>query len=65
MMANPNTSTANQQTAESKQGAEEHNDTESDDDEVVETSPCGRWEKHKKQVWKQLFQKYVVSRTFS
>ena len=25
-------------------------DSESDDDEVVETSPCGRWEKHKKQV---------------
>jgi len=25
-------------------------DSESDDDEVVETSPCGRWEKHKKQL---------------
>lgn len=25
-------------------------DSESDDEEVVETSPCGRWEKHKKEV---------------
>ncbi|XP_047139568.1 nuclear receptor-binding protein isoform X1 [Hydra vulgaris] len=25
-------------------------DSESDDDEVVETSPCGRWEKYKKQI---------------
>ena len=61
-MANPNTNTANQQTAESKQGAEEQNDTESDDDEVVETSPCGRWEKHKKQVWEQFFQKCIFVR---
>ncbi|XP_057292067.1 nuclear receptor-binding protein-like isoform X2 [Hydractinia symbiolongicarpus] len=28
----------------------EEPDTESDDDEVVETSPCGRWEKHKKEL---------------
>lgn len=25
-------------------------DSESDDEEVVETSPCGRWEKHRKEV---------------
>ena len=27
-----------------------HVDSESDDEEVVETSPCGRWEKHRKEV---------------
>lgn len=32
-------------------------DSESDDDEVVETSPCGRWEKHKKEVSSILFSK--------
>ena len=26
-------------------------DSESDDEEVIETSPCGRWEKHKKEVY--------------
>ena len=25
-------------------------ESESDDEEVVETSPCGRWEKHRKEV---------------
>ena len=29
---------------------ESHQDSESDDEEVVETSPCGRWEKHRKEV---------------
>ncbi|XP_065061812.1 nuclear receptor-binding protein-like isoform X2 [Rhopilema esculentum] len=29
---------------------EMHPDSESDDEEVVETSPCGRWEKHRKEV---------------
>ena len=29
---------------------ESHVDSESDDEEVVETSPCGRWEKHRKEV---------------
>ncbi len=29
---------------------ENQQDSESDDEEVVETSPCGRWEKHRKEV---------------
>jgi len=29
---------------------ESNPDSESDDEEVVETSPCGRWEKHRKEV---------------
>ncbi len=29
---------------------ETQQDSESDDEEVVETSPCGRWEKHRKEV---------------
>ena len=29
---------------------ESHVDSESDDEEVVEASPCGRWEKHRNEV---------------
>lgn len=29
---------------------ENQQDSESDDEEVIETSPCGRWEKHRKEV---------------
>jgi nuclear receptor-binding protein len=28
----------------------EPDETDSDDDEVIETSPCSRWEKHKKEL---------------
>ena len=49
-MANPSsgvqpTSEVNQ----SKKEADSETDDD-DDDEVIETSPCGRWEKHKKEV---------------
>ena len=33
---------------------ENQQDSESDDEEVIETSPCGRWEKHRKEVSKRL-----------
>ena len=43
-MAKPHT--GEQQNNEGNQ----EQDSESDDEEVIETSPCGRWEKHKKEV---------------
>lgn len=50
-MANP--SSGVQPSAENNNQNKNDADSETDDDdddEVIETSPCGRWEKHKKEV---------------
>ena len=47
-MANPNV--GGQQSDVNQSKAQDPDSDDEDDEEVVETSPCGRWEKHKKEV---------------
>merc|ERR1712142_609331 len=52
-MANPSTSVqASSESSQqpSKKEEPESESDEDDEDKVVETSPCGRWEKHKKEL---------------